>query len=170
MALRAAHGFSAEDVTEVVVHGPPLINRLVNRPLPPAPSANWARLCMPYVLAKLLHHGEVDLAHFRGNALADPATHALAQRIRMQDDGNPDPNALAPQRVEVRLHDGRLLTHAIPEMLANPNRPLTEAQHLAKFRGCLGFAATPQPQGEALVEAVARIETAPDVAAALFLR
>ncbi len=169
MALRAAHGFGADDVAEVVVHGPPLINRLVNRPLPAAPSANWARLCMPYVLAKLLQHGEVDLAHFRGEELTDPATHALAARIRMAEDGNPDPNALAPQRVEVRLRDGRLLEHAILEMLANPNRPLTEAQHLTKFRRCLTFAATPQQLGEALIDAVASIEAATDMAAALRL-
>ncbi len=169
MALRAVHGFGAEDVAEVVVHGPPLVNRLVNRPLPAEPSANWARLCMPYVLAKLLQHGEVDLAQFRGAALVDPETHALAARIRMAEDGNPDPNALAPQRVAVRLRDGRVLEHAIPEMLAGPNRPLTEARHLAKFRRCLGFAATPQPKGQALVAAVAGIEAAADVAAALHL-
>ena len=169
MALRAAHGFTAEDVAEVVVHGPPLINRLVNRPLPASPSANWARLCMPYVLAKLLQHGEVDLAQFRGEALTDPATHALAARIRMQDDGNPDPNALAPQRVEVRLKDGRVLEHALREMLAGPNRPLTEAQHLTKFCRCLTFAATPQPSGEALIDVVAGIEATADVAAALHL-
>ncbi len=167
MALRAAHGFHAEEVAEVVVQGPPLILRLVNRPLPAAPSANWARLCMPFVLAKLLQHGVVDLAQFRGAALVDPVTHALAGRIRMVDDGNPDPNALAPQRVQVRLRDGRVLEHAMAEMLAAPTRPLDEARHLAKFQRCLEFAAQPAPWHGGLVQAVADIEAATDVGAAL---
>lgn len=151
LALRAAHGFRAEEVAEVAIAAPPLIHRLVNRPDLAAPSPNYARLCMPFVVAKALLEGGVDLAQFRGAAaLGDPAAHALAARVRMVADGNPDQNALAPQAVEVRLADGRVLRHAVPAMLASAARPLTREAHLAKFRRCWSFAAA--PLGEAAAE------------------
>lgn len=164
MALRAMHGFAAEDVERVLVHGPPLLLRLVDRPLPPLPSAGWARLCMPFVLGKVLQHGMLELSHFRGGSLADPATHALAARIAMLADGNPDPNALSPQRVEVRLRGGQVLEHALPEVLANPQRPLSAEAHLAKFGACLCYAAHPNPAAAQLPALVEGLEAMPDIA------
>ncbi len=167
LALQVAHGFTAEQVDSVLVTGPSLINRLVNRPDLPAPTANYARLCMPFIAAKAILHGSVDIAHCRGEALADAATHALAARIGMAQDDNPDANALAPQVVEVRLRDGRVLRHDLPAMLASPARPLAEAQHLAKFERCCSFAARPLAAGEAqrLVAAVDALELCADIRA-----
>ena len=165
MALQARHGFTAADVARVEIAAPPLIVRLVGRPLLPDAGASYARLCMAYAVAKVLQKGSLDLADFRGAALADPATHALAARIETRDDGNPDPNALAPQTVVVRLADGTELSWRCETMLANPARPLTHEQHLAKFRRCLDFSATPLPSGAAdrLVAAVDRLEELEDV-------
>ena len=144
LALRAAHAVRPEDVAEVVVTAPPLIHRLVNRPDLPSPAPNYARLCMPFVVAKALLEGEVRLDQFRGAAaLEDPATHALAARVRMEPDGSTDQNALVPQSVTLRLADGRVLHHAIPAMRAAATRPLTEAEHLAKFCACWDYAAAP---------------------------
>ena len=163
MALRDAAGFGPDEVAEIVVTGPPLISNLVDRPPLPAPGANYARLCMPFVLAKVLQHGALDLAHFRGDALADPRTHALSLKVGMQRDGNPDPNALGPQRVTVRLTDGRLLCHPVAAMLASPARPLDQAACLAKFRRCWAFAAEPLGPPEPLLALVEALEDVADV-------
>ena len=50
-------------------------------------------------------------------------------------------------------------------MLANPARPLTREQHLAKFRRCLDFAAIPLAPGtgDRLIDAVDRLEGMEDV-------
>ena len=61
-----------------------------------------------YAVAKVVKNGRIDLADFRGEALADPATRALAARIHTLSDGNSDPNALAPQSLTVHLKDGRV--------------------------------------------------------------
>lgn len=169
MALRAAHGFAAADVAEVVVSGPPLINQLVDRPPRPAPGANYARLCMPFVLAKVLQHGALDAAHYRGAALSDPRTHALSRKVRMERDANPDPNALGPQVVTVRLKDGRALRQPIGAMLASPSRPLDEAAALAKFHRCWALAAEPLGAPEPLVALVERLEDVADVRSLLTL-
>jgi len=165
MALQAQHGFAAADVAKVEIAAPPLIVRLVGRPPRPGAGASYARLCMAYAVAKVLQKGSLDIADFRGDALADPATHALAVCVETRDDGNPDPNALAPQAVTVHLKDGTALSWRCETMLANPARPLTREQHLAKFRRCLDFSATPLAPGtaERLIAAVDRLEALEDV-------
>lgn len=164
-ALQAAHRFTAADVERIEIRVPPLTARLVSRPLLADSGASYCRLCMAYVVAKVVENGRIDLSDFRGEALSDPATHALAARIQTLGDGNPDPNALAPQSLTVTLKDGRKLEWQCETMLANPARPLSRDQHLAKFTRCLDFAAEPliADAGPRLIEATDRLEDIEDV-------
>ncbi|MGE0416263.1 MAG: MmgE/PrpD family protein [Acetobacteraceae bacterium] len=165
MALRAEHGFAAAEVERVEVHAPPLIVRLVGRPMHRDAGASYARLCMAYAVARVLQTGTIDLSDFRGDALTDPQTLDLAARVVTLDDGTPDPNALAPQRVVIRLRNGRSLEWRCETMLANPARKLDREAHLAKFRRCLDFAAEglAQDAGADLITAVDTLESLPDV-------
>ena len=163
--LRSEHGFVPGDVDRIEVIAPPLIVRLVGRALPPNVSATYARLCMGYAIAKILQFGKLDLADFRGDALLDPATHALAARIETKVDDNPDPNALAPQTVVVHLKTGVVLRWQCTTMLANPARPLTREQHLTKFHRCCTFSTDAlRPDASAgLVDLVDRLDEIDDV-------
>ena len=163
--LRAQAGFAAQDVAEIVVTGPSLINHLVNRPPLPAPTPNYARLCMPFVLAKVLKHGVLDAMHFRGEALSDPETYALSQRVTMQIDQNPNPNALGPQVITIRLHDGTVLEHRLEAMLASPSRPLSAQARTAKFNRCWDLAAEPMASSAGLVALVEQLDACPEVRA-----
>lgn len=169
--LRAEYGFAAGDVASFVVTVPPLTARLISRPDVPHPAPNYARLCTAFVVAKVLQHGALDLSHYRGAALDDPETHRLAACVRVEPDGNPDPNALAPQTVRITLKDGRVLDWSCEVMLANPARKLTQEAHLTKFRRCWDFAADPLPaeSREALIAMVDHLEDVPDVRALLAL-
>jgi len=164
MALQARHGFAATDVERVEIDAPPLIVRLVGRPPRPEAGASYTRLCMAWTVARVLIAGKIDLTDYR-DALMDPATLDLARRVSVTTDGNPDPNALVPQRVMVRLRSGAELTWGCETMLAHPARPLTTEQHLAKFRRCLDFSATrlPANTGGRLIETVAQLEELKDV-------
>lgn len=164
-ALREKHGFTAADVDRIEIAAPPLIVRLVGRPLLPGCGASYARLCMAYVVAKVVQNGALDLADFRGATLADKATHTLATRVRTVSDGNADPNALAPQSLAIHLGDGRTLEWRCQTMLAHPARPLTRSAHLSKFARCLAFAAEPLAPDTAprLIEVVDRLENLDDV-------
>jgi aconitate decarboxylase len=164
LALRNQHGFGAGDVRRVRVIVPPLTHRLVARPDIPAPNAFYARLCMAFVGAKALLMGTVDIDHCRGEALTDKATHELALRIVTEMNGNPDQNALAPQRVEVTLRTGETLRWACETMLANPARPLSREQHVQKFLRCLEFAQEPLT-ATGLIDLVDQLEQVTDVRA-----
>ena len=108
--------------------------RLVGRPARPGISANQARLSAPYVLACALQDGGVDVDDFSAAALADPARFALAARIEVQADDNPDANALTPVAVAVALADGRRHEILVEEVYGSPARPMGREARLAKFR------------------------------------
>lgn len=163
--LRARHGFVAEEVAAIIVTVPPLTARLISRPDIAHPLPNYARLCTAFVVAKVLQHGTLDIAHLRGDGLEDAETHRLAAVVEVEADDNPDPNALAPQHVRVRLMDGRTLDWHCEVMLGNPVRPLTREAHLAKFRRCWHFAIEPlrDDAREALIDMVDHLEDVADV-------
>ena len=77
--------------------------------------------------------GDVAVSDFDRAQLSSSARLALASRIRVVRDANPSLNALAPQRVEVQLRDGRIEELPLPAVLGAPGRPLTRERHLAKF-------------------------------------
>jgi len=167
MTLRQQRPFTADDVATVNVIGPQLFKLLCGRPDIPSPSANYARLCMAFIAAKVLLHGNIDLAHYRGAELTDPATHELAKRVVVTCDDNPDPNALVPQEVVITLMDATVLRWRYPAMLADPSHRLTREQHLKKFRRCLDFAQVPLAAGDgnSLIDRVDRLEQLSDVRA-----
>ncbi|MGA3397853.1 MAG: MmgE/PrpD family protein [Acetobacteraceae bacterium] len=165
IALRQQHRFGIDDVEAISIVGPPVTARLCARPDVADPSPNYARLCMAYIAAKVLLHGEIDLAHYRGTGLTDPQTHRLAQRITMTSDASTDPNALLPVDVTIRLVNGAALHWHCDAMLASPARRLTRAQHLTKFRRCCEFAQAtfPPAQQQALIDAVDDLEGIADI-------
>jgi 2-methylcitrate dehydratase PrpD len=128
-----------------------------------APS--YARLCAPYVIATALQSGNVDVLDFEPQRIADPQRQALAGRIRVVPDGNPSLNALAPQRVEVQLHDGSQHAVDLPAVLGAPGRPLSRERHLAKFRRAASSGARPLAARriEDLIRLVDELDALPDM-------
>jgi len=131
----------------------------------PAPAANYARLCIPFVVATALRRGGVDVPDFAADRLADLATHDLATRVTVVVDDNPDQNALMPQRVQVTLRSGARHEMRLPSTFGHPDCPLTRDQHLAKFRRCWTYGAKPldPERGERLVELVDELPRLGDV-------
>ena len=165
--LMATHGFGTDDIATVRCEVPSLVANLVGRPDVPEPAANYAKLCLRFVAGIFLAHRRVDLEHFATPAaLADPVAHAYAALVDVVDNGNPDPNALDPQTVRVRLKSGAEHEVTMPQVYGHPDAPLTPEENVDKFRRCCGYAARPLPASniDALIASVAGIESEPDVA------
>jgi aconitate decarboxylase len=134
--LIAAHGIAADAVRAGRFRVPPLTHRLVGRPPQQEMTVAYARLCLCYVGAVTLRRGTVGLDDFTPAALADPDTLALARRLVVIADDNPDPNALLPQRVELDLADRRTIACDVANVLGSPARPLSPLDARAKFDAC----------------------------------
>ncbi|MCZ6556875.1 MAG: MmgE/PrpD family protein [SAR324 cluster bacterium] len=165
LRLREAHGLTPERVERVTVSAPPLVNRLVGRPDVPDPAPAYARLCLPFVAATALRGGRLDVPDFAPQCLRDTETHALAARIDVVDDGNPDPNAMVPQHVQVRLSGGGSLELELQQVLGSPEAPFSREENLTKFRRNWGYGAQRlDPEaGERLIGMVDELESLADM-------
>ena len=165
--LMDRHGFTPDAVAEITIHVPPLVMELVGRPDIPHPSSNYAKLCLPFVVGTYLARGRVDVPDFASPQMRDdPAVHALASRVRVVSDGNADRNAIAPQRIVVRLNDGAEHTITIRAIYGHPDAALTEAENVDKFARNCGFARSPVAPAlrDRLIALVADWEEVEDVA------
>lgn len=141
VALRGLmdEGLNAARLDRFVYRAPPLIARLVGRRPAAAMTAPYARLCFPYLGAVVLARGTVGLADFDAASLADPALRALADRIIVEADDNPDAAAFTPATATACLADGTVLTRTVTAQFGSPEWPLSRDEHLAKARTCLAF-------------------------------
>jgi aconitate decarboxylase len=155
--LVAAHRFTAAQVRAGRFLVPPLTYRLVGRCTEPGMSVAHARLCLAYCGAATLLRGTLGLDDFSAGALADPETLALAARLTVSADANPDPNALHPIRVELDLNDGRTVACDVADVLGSPAHPLSPEAARAKFAAC--------GASERLWDAVMSLDTLEDAAA-----
>ena len=143
---------------------PPLTARLVGRPAMAGMSPGYARLCLPYVAAVCLRRGTVGLGDLSAAALSDPQTLGLPRRLTVLADANPDPNALAPQRVEIDLTEGRTLACSVTAVLGSPGHPLSPEAARAKFDACWRTLPDFPPQpAMALWDTIDRLEGLEDV-------
>ena len=162
--LIAEEGVTAERVIGCRFRVPPLTARLIQRPITQSMTPNYARLCLQYVGAVCLRRGTVGLQDFAAEALTDPQTLALASRLQVVEDGNADPNALLPQRVEVDLTDGRTVAGSVDTVLGGPARPLAPDAMRRKFEVCWhSVRELPLDQSAALWDAISALETLEDV-------
>ncbi|MBC2669843.1 MmgE/PrpD family protein [Novosphingobium piscinae] len=138
--LMRDQGLTAGALDRLDYHAPPLIARLVGRPATAAMEPGYARLCLAYLGAVTLLRGTVGLGDFTRERLDDPAVLALAERIRVVPDANPDQAAFVPARAEARLTSGGVLVQTVTAQFGSPDWPLGEAERQDKARACLAFA------------------------------
>lgn len=160
-----AQGVSPDDIERVTLTAPPLIYRLVGRPIEADMSVNYARLCFQYSGAVALQSGCVGLADFAEARLRDERTLKLGRRIEVIDDGSRDPAAFTPQIAVAYLKDGRQVDARIETLYGAPSDPMTFEAHLEKFHQCVafGFGEERLALRRKLIELTEILEVVPDV-------
>ncbi|WJL96773.1 MmgE/PrpD family protein [Microbacterium sp. ET2] len=128
-----------------------------------APRSSYdAQFSLPYVVAASLVHGEFGLHQLEDDALADPATLALAARVMHEAD--PDsafPRAFSGEVVVTRK-DGTVVRHRESVNRGAGDRPLAAAGIEAKFRSNAALAVSGD-QADAILAAVSSIDSFDDV-------
>lgn len=164
MLLQERLGFAAGDVRAFECFVPSLVARLVGRPDLPNPEPNYAKLCIPFVVATYLRRGSVDVDGFLGReTLDDPQTHAIASRVTVVEDDNPDPNAMTPQRFRLTLANGSVHDLNLEHVLGHPKAALSRDQHLGKFHTAWRSGGLDKVAGGRLVDIVDELDNLADV-------
>src|SRR5690606_18698722 len=104
-ALIARHGITPDNLDRFEYNAPPLIHRLVGRRPIPGMSVAYARLCFAWLGAVVLTRGTIDRADFTDDALNDPTLLALARKIEVKADANPDQAAFVPATAVAMMKD-----------------------------------------------------------------
>ena len=162
LGLRDLYGISPEDIVEGEATVPPLVHRLVGRPLDRrAPTAQYAKLSVPFVVATALIKNDLFVTDFWDDALVDPVVHELAQRIRVERDPDIlDENAMVPVRLRLQSSSGAVHELSLDQAPGHPENRLSREQHLAKFRRCweTGAGHLPRANCQRLIEIVDNLE------------
>jgi 2-methylcitrate dehydratase PrpD len=132
---------SGRTIERVRAHVPSLIAQLVGRPYRTDMTPAYARLCLPFLSALMMREGRIDPRRFTPETYADPLIQEIAAKVEVVIDGNSDPNALSPQRLEVSDADGSQEDIAIPKTLGTPEAPMNAEQSAAKTDLCRVLAA-----------------------------
>lgn len=104
---------------------PPLVHRLVGRPMHPDMTPAYARLCLPFLAALMIRDGRIDPRRFTIESFRDPEVQQVARRITISLNGEADPNLLSPQRVTLRHAGNEVSTVEVPHTLGSPAAPLS---------------------------------------------
>jgi 2-methylcitrate dehydratase PrpD len=159
LELRGRHDLRADIVERVTVRGHPLLRQRTDRRRPR--SAREASVSLQHTVAVCLIHGRAGVAEYSDARTAEPAVHALGDRIEVQDDPALPVGAAA---VSLQTRDGRTLAVDVAHALGSLARPMTDAQLEAKLREHAAITA-PGAAVERLIDTVWRLDRADDAAA-----
>src|SRR5688500_3426441 len=167
IALLDKHKFAIADIERIKALVPAEVVKTVCEPVAnkrrPANSYD-AQFSIPYIVAASLLRGRFTLAELEPEVLADPAILALADRV----DYEVDPESGFPRyysgEVVVRTRDGRTLRHREHKNRGCGDRPLGDADIVAKFSGNAARALAPA-RAVRVRDAVLGLENVSDVRA-----
>lgn len=139
LSLRKTHGFSAEDVSSVVIevsHGV-----MVNLKYPDPQDHKQAQFSMPYAVALALRSDRLTLADYTPEAVHDAATRKLMPLVSMvrnplSTEGSESSTDHFPHKVSISLKDGRCFEQQVQHMKGGLGDPLTAEDRRAKFDMC----------------------------------
>lgn len=125
-------------------------------------SMTGAKFSTPYILARYLHDGAVDLAHFTETAVAEEPVRRLASRVDLLQDEEYE--AAFPEswgaRVEVTLDDGTTLARSREYPRGDYRDPLSPEEYRGRTRRLLAHG-LPDGQAATAVDALDSLTDAP---------
>jgi len=132
-------GVTFDNLEELTLSAPPIIPRLVERPISESMTANYARLCFPYLAPIVLMRGTVGLDDFTDVDLHNPEVLSASKKIKIETNHIADPAEFVPQSMTARLKNGEEKIATIDKLFGSPADPLSREQHIEKFRNCVAF-------------------------------
>ncbi len=153
------------DIEKIWLDAPPLIERLVGRPVIRDMSPSYARLCFQYLGALALMKGYVELSDFEETSLRDSKVLELGNRIEVKSDGSINESTFTPQKMIVCLKNGRTIENSICVLYGSPSNPMSKEDQLRKFRNCVnfGFGQPSDSIADKLIDTIDKLEKVKNV-------
>jgi 2-methylcitrate dehydratase PrpD len=114
-----------------------------------------------HAAAVALHTGMAGEAQFSDESVLDPVTVALRKRVRIERD---ESIGRVQSRITIQLKDGRKLERYVEHALGTLERPMSDADLEAKFRG-LADGILSKKQADEVIRLCWTVESLPDAGA-----
>lgn len=133
LALQAEYAIAVTDIDRIAIGGYRATLEVTGRKTVATPFEG--RFSTPFTVATALVHGDVRIAAFTPERLADPVVQALMGRIDLSLDPQcaADFPARRSARVAITLKDGRVLERYQATRKGDPDAPLTDAELTDKY-------------------------------------
>ena len=134
-------GLQADDVRSVEVRLPPYAFKLVGKAFDPGTNPRVdAQFSAAYCAANALVRRTSKLQHFAPAQVFDPSVCKMIERVKVVADPAMNARGHAAVDLEITTHDGLTLKRGLDIPPGFPGADLDDAQHLARFHDCLGYA------------------------------
>jgi 2-methylcitrate dehydratase PrpD len=124
-----------------------------------------AKFSMEFCIAVLLLERQASLGQFTDAYVSRPETKEMISRVNFYVDPVAEKAGYDKMTslITVHLKNGKTLTDQADFAKGSPADPMNMDEVNKKFRGCAEFAGWPASKTDAIIEAVATLERAPDV-------
>jgi 2-methylcitrate dehydratase PrpD len=124
-----------------------------------------AKFSIPFTVAVALEQGDVGLRDFSKERLANPALHAIADKVHHKVEPAWTLEQSTRGVLTMSLADGRTLAREVIDPLGHPVNPMDESAMMRKFSDCLAVARHPLDPAAVrrLAERLDRIEEIADM-------
>lgn len=154
--LKREHGIAPEDVERIELAVSPLVMELTARKAPQ--SGLEGKFSVYHAVAAALIYGAAGEAQFSDACVRDAAVIALRERVTAHADTS---IGRTEARVTLVLRDGRTCSKHVPHALGTLERPMSDADLEAKFRG-LVEGILPRAQAQEIIGLCWRLTTLED--------
>lgn len=128
--LRNEYGLRADDIESVALKVHPLVLELTGKKTPRV--GLEGKFSVYHSAAVAIIHGAAGEAQYSDACVRDPAVIALRDRVTATEDRSLHEDQV---RIAVKLRDGRTLEKFVEHAIGSLDRPMTDADLEAKFRG-----------------------------------
>lgn len=128
--LRNEHGLTPEMIDRVDLRVSPIVFELTAKENPQ--TGLEGKFSVFHAAAVALRHGMAGEAQFSDDSVLDPLTVALRRKVHIERD---ESIGRVQSRISITLEDGRRLERYVEHALGTLERPMSDADLEAKFRG-----------------------------------
>jgi 2-methylcitrate dehydratase PrpD len=122
-----------------------------------------AKFSLPFAVAIALTKKKVEIIHFLPDNLSDPQVLEMANRINYKVD--PKFGLFIPAVVDIKTKYNRTFSRRVEVIYGNPQKPLSHADQLAKFKDCVRYGKNPlsPDKTEQLIGKILNMEDVKDI-------
>ena len=164
--LMGINQFIAEEIDRIIVRVTPAVYNLTGHSfkIGENPKVN-AQFSIQYCVANVLLRKYPELNHFDEPYVKDPKITELIKKIQVMPDASLNQRDHRSADMTVVTRSGKTHHAVIDAPRGYPDNPLTEEEHLNRFRDCIGYGSKPLPPEhiEKIISLVKSLETVEDV-------